>query len=40
MGYYTERHGLRKPIQKTYEISYEMYAVLFDCCEKYLENIA
>ena len=39
MSYYTERHGLRKPVERTYVITYEMYAMLFDCCEKYFENL-
>lgn len=40
MSYYTERHGLRKPIERTYTISLEMYSLLFQCCQKYLDNIA
>lgn len=40
MAYYTERHGMRKPIAKTYEISIEKYALLFRCCEKYYNNLA
>lgn len=40
MSYYTERHGLRKPVERTYDISIEMYAVLFDCCSRYFDNIA
>lgn len=40
MSYYTERNGLRTPIEHTYEISYEMYAMIFDCCEKYFDNLA
>lgn len=40
MSYYTERHGIRKPIQKTYDISIDMYATLFTCCEKYYNNLA
>ena len=39
MSYYTERHGLRKPVERTYVITYEMYAMLFDCCEKFFENL-
>ena len=39
MSYYTERHGMRKPIQKTYDISIDMYAALFNCCERYYENL-
>ena len=33
MAYYTERHGMRKPIAKTYDISIEKYALLLHCCE-------
>lgn len=40
MSYYTERHGMRTPIEQTEIISGEMYALLFDCCEKYFDNIA
>lgn len=40
MTYFTERHGMRKPIERTSTISPEMYALLFDCCEKYLDNLA
>lgn len=40
MSYYTERHGLRAPVERTEIITYEMYALLFACCEKYYNNIA
>ena len=40
MGYFTERHGLRKPIEHTYDISIEMYSLLFQCCQKHINNIA
>ena len=40
MAYYTERHGMRKPVTKTYDISVEVYALLLHCCEKYYNNIA
>lgn len=40
MSYYTERHGLRKPIERTYTITLEMYSLLFSCCQKYYDNIA
>ncbi len=36
---YTERHGIRAPIEKTYLISVEMYSLLFDCCNKYKKNL-
>lgn len=40
MAYYTERHGMRKPVEKTYEISIQMYSLLFQCCEKYKDTLA
>lgn len=40
MSYFTERHGMRKPIERTSTITVEMYSILFDCCEKYYENLA
>lgn len=40
MAYYTERHGMRTPIAKTYDISAEQYSMLFHCCEKYYDNLA
>lgn len=40
MGYYTERHGMRTPIEKTYVISVKMYTLLFNCCERYYNNLA
>ncbi len=40
MSYYTERHGMRSPVERTEIITYEMYALLFDCCERYFDNIA
>lgn len=40
MPYYTERHGMRRPVTKTYDISTEKYALLLHCCEKYYDNIA
>lgn len=40
MAYYTERHGMRKAVTKTYAISIEKYALLFHCCEKYYNNLA
>lgn len=40
MALYTERHGMRKPIERTSTITVEMYDMLFDCCEKYYDNIA
>ena len=40
MAYYTERHGLRKPVVKTYDISIEKYALLLHCCGKYYDKLA
>lgn len=40
MSYYTERHGLRTPLERTETITYEMYSVIYDCCERYFDNIA
>lgn len=39
MSLYTERHGIRKPIEKTYNINKEVYNILFNCCEKYKKNL-
>ena len=39
MVYYTERNGMRKPIERTYDISTDKYALLLDCCEKYYNNL-
>lgn len=40
VSYYTERHGMRVPVEQTETISLEMYTLLFDCCTKYFDNIA
>lgn len=40
MTYYTQRHGMRKSINKTYTITPQMYELLFKCCERYYNNIA
>jgi len=37
---YTERHGMRMPVEHTSTITVEMYEMLFNCCEKYYVNIA
>lgn len=39
MSLYTERHGLRKPIIRTNEISGEVYALLLGTCKKYYKNL-
>lgn len=40
MSYYTERHGMRAPVEKTYIMSIEMYSLLFDCCARFFDNVA
>ncbi len=40
MSYFTERHGMREAIKKTQNISHDMYVLLFQCCERYYNNIA
>lgn len=40
MAYYTERHAMRKPMKKTYDISMDVYTLIFQCCEKYYNNLA
>lgn len=40
MSYFTERHGLRNPIEFTETMTIEMYQMIFDCCEKYFKYIA
>ena len=40
MDYFTERNGIRKTVMKTYDISDEIYGILYDCCKKYFDNIA
>lgn len=39
MKLYTERHGIRKPIEKKYSINKDMYLLLLDCCKKYQKNL-
>lgn len=39
MNLYTERHGIRAPIEKTYTINTDMYALIFDCCKRYFKNL-
>lgn len=29
MAYYTEQHGMRRPVAKTYDITVEKYAIRF-----------
>jgi len=40
MSLFSERHGMRTPLAKTSIITSEMYRVIFQCCEKYFDNLA
>lgn len=40
MSNFTERNGMRAPVELTETITIKMYAVLFDCCERYYDYIA
>lgn len=40
MELYTQRHGMRKPKEKTYIISIESYKLLLNVCQKYSMNLA
>ena len=40
MALYTERHGIRKQIERTSDISIEMFSMLLNCCKKFYENLA
>lgn len=39
MKLYSERHGIRAPIEKTYAINRDMYSLLLNCCENYKKNL-
>lgn len=39
MKLYTERHGIRAPLEKTYSINRDMYSLLLDCCKRYQKNL-
>lgn len=39
MKLYSERHGIRAPLEKTYSINRDMYSLLLDCCKKYQKNL-
>lgn len=39
MKLYTERHGIRAPLEKTYVINSDVYALLLKSCVKYKENL-
>ena len=40
MSLFTERNGMRKPIEKTSKISVDAYALLFDICSNHLQYLA
>ncbi len=40
MAYYSERHGIRAPINRTYRISPQAYTLLLKCCERFHSNLA
>lgn len=39
MKLYSERHGVRAPLEKTYSINKDMYLLLLNCCTKYQKNL-
>ena len=39
MKLYTERRGIRAPLEKTYSINTDMYSLLLDCCKRYQKNL-
>lgn len=39
MKLYTERQGIRAPIEKTYSINKDMYSLLLECCKRYKKNL-
>lgn len=39
MKLYSERHGKRAPLEKTYSINRDMYSLLLDCCKRYQKNL-
>lgn len=39
MRLYSERHGVRAPLEKTYTINKDMYSLLLDCCKRYQKNL-
>jgi len=40
MSLFTERNGMRNAVEKTTTITVDMYCLLFNCCERYYDNIA
>lgn len=39
MALYTERNGMRKPIERTSAVTVEMYSLLLDLCQKYYKHL-
>ena len=39
MALYTERHGMRKRIERTSTITVNMYYLLLDCCKNHFKNL-
>lgn len=39
MKLYSERRGIRAPLEKTYSINRDMYFLLLNCCKKYQKNL-
>lgn len=39
MQLYSERHSLRTPTQKTYNINRDVYFLLLNCCKKFQKNL-
>lgn len=40
MALYTERNGLRVPVEKTYQITPDRYHLLLDVCKRHFDNIS
>lgn len=39
MVLFTERHGMRTPVERTSTITVGMYYLLLDCCKKYYKHL-
>lgn len=39
MKLYTERRGIRAPLEKTYSINCDVYSLLLECCNRYQKNL-
>lgn len=39
MSLYTERNGMRKPVEKTYTVTIKEYSLFYDCCARYFDNL-